>query len=163
MNNQKSKKKKQGFAILAACILMLLLFCLLHQCGKEQQTGLSLLPQNGSLQGGDAYSSEEMMEIMDNSVISFGINAVPYFPSPKAEGNLQIENPEKNNKNMLAEIFLDEDMSSPIFSTKALMPPNSHIQSAKLDRELEPGKYPCTAVFTAYGKKGKLVGKRQRE
>ena len=81
-------------------------------------------------------------------MFNISINTAPTFENGKAEGPLQIENVPGNRYLMQVLITLD-DTGELIYET-GLIEPNHHIQSAKLDVELEKGEYLATAVFNAY-------------
>ena len=90
----------------------------------------------------------ELNRIVEEGMFNISINTAPTFENGKAEGPLQIENVPGNRYLMQVLITLD-DTGELIYET-GLIEPNHHIQSAKLDVELEKGEYLATAVFNAY-------------
>ena len=59
-----------------------------------------------------------------------------------------LENPANNAKLIVVEIYIDETEEL-VYKSKAI-PAGSYIESAQLDKVLEPGEYAATAYFNAY-------------
>jgi len=126
---------------------------------------MGVMESNGLLDSMDetiANLLEEGKNGIDDSAMNNGImsmNAVPYFKSASAEGNLLIENVDNGNKNMHVAIFLKDLDGEKIYETKKLMPPDSHIENDELDLRLDPGEYPVKALFKWFDPDtGKLFG-----
>ena len=107
-------------------------------------------------------SNEEIQaalnEVVEEGNLSISINANPVFPTGDSEGTLKIENGPQNLYGQQVVITLDET-GEEIYDS-GYMPVDSHIQTDKLEIDLEPGDYDATAVFTAYDEKldGAVVG-----
>ena len=118
---------------------------------QEQPAGLTRAAdaQLGQLEGKTEEEIQaELNRIVEEGMFNISINTAPTFENGKAEGPLQIENVPGNRYLMQVLITLD-DTGELIYET-GLIEPNHHIQSAKLDVELEKGEYLATAVFNAY-------------
>ena len=103
----------------------------------------------GPLPGTDMEQHhKELQQQLDETMVAFSINSSPVFASGRAEGNLMLENPETNAKLLVVEIHLDST-DEIIYQSKAL-PVGSYIETARLDKVLDPGTYPATAYFKAY-------------
>ena len=90
---------------------------------------------------------EELNRVVEEGMFNISIASAIVFESPMAEGEARIENIEANPYHMQVEIFLDETGES-IYSSKLIRPGYS-IEKIKLTKELEPGEYPVTAIFSA--------------
>lgn len=91
---------------------------------------------------------EELQKKLDESVIAFSINTSPVFASGASEGNLMIENPEQNQKLIVAQIKID-NYEQPIYESKYIKP-GSYIENIKLNKVLDKGTYDAIAYFKAY-------------
>ena len=98
----------------------------------------------GSLSGDFA----DLDKIVDEGMLTFSINATPAFPDGTSSGNLMIENAEINNNRFTVAIYRS-DTGEKVYES-GYLDPGQYIESAPLDVDLEPGKYPCTAQFSTY-------------
>lgn len=91
---------------------------------------------------------EELNRQVGEKMIAFSINSAPVFASGAAEGDILFENPGSNNKLTKLEIYRDgtEEL---VYST-GLLQPGSYVPQDKLDKQLAPGSYACTAYIYAY-------------
>ena len=80
-------------------------------------------------------------------MFNISIASAIVFESPTAEGEARIENIEANPYHMQVDIILDETGET-IYQSKLIRPGYS-IEKIRLEKELEPGEYPVTAVFSA--------------
>ena len=90
----------------------------------------------------------ELEAQVDESMISFSINATPAFENGREPGNLMIENPAGNRNRFTVEIRLKEDGRTVYQS--GYIDPGQYIERAPLDEALPAGEYPAVAYFTAY-------------
>lgn len=97
-------------------------------------------------------------EVVEEGNLSISINANPVFATGDSEGSLKIENGPQNLYGQRVILTLD-DTGEEVYDS-GYMPVDSHIQTDKLEVDLEPGEYAATAVFTAYDEKldGAMVG-----
>ncbi|WP_101550156.1 MULTISPECIES: hypothetical protein [Anaerotruncus] len=161
MNGEKTEERANATRdggkklLAAACVLLLLvlgiLAFLLLRAPKAGPSGLAreAAALAGQLEGKTEEEIQaELNRIVEEGMFNISINTAPTFENGKAEGPLQIENVPGNRYLMQVLITLD-DTGELIYET-GLIEPNHHIQSAKLDVELEKGEYLATAVFNAY-------------
>lgn len=89
----------------------------------------------------------ELDRVIEDGMFNISIASAIVFETPKAEGQARIENIAANNYHMQVDIVLDETGET-IYSSQLIQPGYS-IEYITLNRELEPGEYPATAVFSA--------------
>ena len=155
MNETESApRKKRGRAWLAAGIAVVLVAAAAAgffwwRGSYRQDSFFDVSALTGALPGkSEEEVIAELNRVVDEGMFNISINTTPTFTNGKAEGPLQIENVPGNQYLMQVQITLD-DTGELIYQT-GLIEPNHHIQSAKLDVELEKGEYLATAVFNAY-------------
>jgi hypothetical protein len=68
--------------------------------------------------------------------------------SGKTQAKLLIENPARNTKSFIVTICLS-DTGEEIYKS-GLIPPNSYIEKATLNKKLKVGTYSAIAYFTTY-------------
>jgi hypothetical protein len=103
----------------------------------------------GQLEGkSEADIQAELNRVVGEGMFHISINTAPVFQDGKSEGNLEIENVPNNRYLMRVEI-MDNASGEELYSTKYIEP-NSHIQKAALEKELEAGEHEATATFYAY-------------
>ena len=88
----------------------------------------------------DRQVKEGMMAVSISSSIA--------FDDGRAEGEARIENVPGNRVDQKIVITLD-DTGEVLYESKALEP-GTHVQRIRLSRDLDPGSYAATAVFTGY-------------
>ena len=131
-------------AIVAVIIAVLFAF---QSCG-----GVSgLRDPNGSLGQLEGKTTEEIQAELDRQVeegmFNISIASNVEFADEQSEGELKIENVPGNR--YLMQVTITDDATGQVLYTSGILDPNYHIQKAKLDVDLEPGTYNCTALFTA--------------
>ena len=153
---KKGKKRTRRIILVIVLLLLLLLggiFAYRHFVGVQPNDTV-LLEENIKAKLGqlEDKSNEEieaaLNEVVEEGTVCISINMNPVFSSGKAEGTLKIENGPMNLYNQRVVITLAETGEEIYHS--GLMPVDSHIQTDKLDVELEKGEYLATAVFNAY-------------
>lgn len=152
MDSDVQKKRKKLLLIAAIlCVLLLIIggwFFLTNQ-GTNDTLELADNATIGILPGIDlAQRQAELQQQLDEGMIAFSINTNPVFATGGSEGNLMLENPANNAKLLVVEIYID-DTQELIYQSKAI-PVGSYIETAGLDKMLEPGQYAATAYFKAY-------------
>ena len=164
MENNKKRSKKFLIPVILIAILILIGFTF-KRCSSEKAITANM-PAIGDASEGHlpGMSTEEIMSQMqksaDASYFSFKINAEPVFSSPESEGNLEIENPSYNTYPMVVKIYRDDTLE--MIYNSGLIPPNYHIQNARLDVVLPSGTYKCTAELLAYNSEtAEYLGKSQ--
>lgn len=93
-----------------------------------------------------------LAEVIEEGMIRVSINMNPVFPTGDAEGSLQLENHPNNLYNLRCVITADTNGDGEMEEIyhSGLMPINSHIQTDKLEVDLDKGEYDAIATFTAY-------------
>ena len=147
---QKKEKKPASFwvaIVLAIIAVIIALLFALQQCDGPG----SLRDPNSSLGQLQGKTSEEIQAELDRQVeegmFNISISSNVEFADGTSEGELKIENVPGNR--YLMQVTITDDATGQVVYTSGLIDPNHHIQTAKLDVDLEPGVYDCTAVFTA--------------
>ncbi len=115
-------------------------------------SGIDARVENGRVSGGGKGSQKNPEDIL-----SYRINASPYFASGNAKGNLMIENPPENLHMMTVQIKLVEN--SHIVYKSGYILPYQYIRTTSLNETLENGVYPAIVYFSAYDAKSlQLIG-----
>lgn len=95
----------------------------------------------------DEEIQAELNRVVEEGMFDISIASDVTFANGQAEGELRIENVPGNR--YLMEVELVRDDTGETLYTSGLIEPGYHIQAARLDVDLDPGEYACTAVFTA--------------
>lgn len=146
-SHKKSRKKW-----IAIYVLLLLLFAALvagflyltSSSPEDEELKPDPNVQIGSLTGG----TENLDKIVDEGMLTFGINATPSFETGSSAGNLMIENDEINNNRFTVTIYRDD--TKEVVYESGYLDPGQYIENAKLDTALPAGTYSCTAQFNTY-------------
>ena len=145
---------KKKLVIAAVCLVLIVgagAFWVLGGAGRGPGDSLALDDNAtmGVLPGIDIDErKKQLQEQLDEGMIAFSINSSPAFATGGTEGNLMLENPANNAKLLVVEIYIDST-GELVYQSKAI-PPGAYIETARLDKVLEPGEYPATAYFKAY-------------
>lgn len=111
--------------------------------------------------------SEKTGDKKDYGTIAFKINPKPVFKNAKAEGELMIENHGDNQHLIKVRIELVDETAEEdpqIVYESGYLAPDMHIQSAKLDAELEKGEYNAMAYIEAYDMETlEMIGELEQE
>lgn len=143
------KEKKWLLPVCCAAVALALVGMVVLRVPSRNTLELDDNATMGPLPGIDMEQRQkELQQQLDETMVAFSINSSPVFASGRAEGNLMLENPETNAKLLVVEIHLDST-DEIIYQSKAL-PVGSYIETARLDKVLDPGTYPATAYFKAY-------------
>lgn len=145
----KSKKRPVVLVVILCILLILGLIAFFLLRGEDNSLELDDNATVGIMPGIDIEQRQaELQEQLDEAMIAFSINTTPVFESGSSEGSLMLENPANNAKLIVVEIYID-DTEELVYKSKAI-PAGSYIESARLDKVLEPGEYAATAYFNAY-------------
>ncbi len=142
-------RKKKWILLCAVCLAAVgaAVFFIVQRQGRSMKLDDNAVM--GVLPGIDMEQRQsELQQQLDEGMIAFSINASPVFETGGAEGNLMLENPAQNAKLLLVEIYADA--TSELLYRSELLPAGSYIENDRLDKVLEPGRYPATAYFHAY-------------
>lgn len=145
--------KRSFFFIIPIILIVLLvgmvLFTLLNPTENVDIDAVKnkLLPGKGTVNEGEITRVFEAGET-NGSEFSFSVNTAPVVNWLSMEGDIIIENPAINQYAMIAEIYLQDEEGTLIY-TSPLISPNHHIQKAKLDKRLKSGEYKAICVLNA--------------
>jgi len=93
---------------------------------------------------------QELDRLVEEGMFNISIASAIVFDSPQAEGQARIENVEANRYHMQVDIRLD-DTGELVYASKLIQPGYS-IENIRLSKQLSPGEYTATAVFSAITK-----------
>lgn len=153
----KEKKKKKGVVLLVLLILLLLIVigvCLgiiykITTTETKSRLARDELALGGLLPG---KTPEEISEILNTKIqegmVNIGIAVEPVFEQNGRKGRIGIENIEANHYSFQVELFLDET-GERVYQS-GIIDPGYYIEYIGLDKTLQAGDYPATAVFTTY-------------
>lgn len=154
------EKTNQNEKLLKTVIALLLVFVLLMASAlcwfllirpKMDKSIKGGQREADALQGSISQMTEEEIQQALNDIVDEGMFRISIASDiiaiEKGKAELRIENNIQNRYIMQVSIYLNEN-GKEIYSTD-LIDPGYYIQSAELDRHLEPGEYEATAVFTA--------------
>lgn len=100
----------------------------------------------------DGRSEQEILDDLNRQVaegmMNISIAATITFEDGSAEGEARIQNIEGNKRDQKVVITLDE--GDEVIYESGAIPPGSHIQTIKLNRDLDAGSYDATATFVGY-------------
>lgn len=163
----KNAGKKNGMIVVI--IVLLLVFALL--LGGVLYYFLAYAPAHKGVKGGqrEAAALQGSLNIMTEEEIQKALNEIveegmfrisiasTIIGIENGEAEMRIENNMTNRYIMQVSIYLDET-GEEIYATD-LIDPGYYIQSAPFDKQLEPGEYEATAIFTAlYPDTEEIVG-----
>lgn len=97
----------------------------------------------------------ELNRVVEEGMFNISIASAILFNGPNGEGEARIENIEANHYHMQVDIVLDETGET-VYSSKLIQPGYS-IRNIRLNKKLEPGEYPATAIFSAITQEEKQV------
>ena len=98
------------------------------------------------------YKTEEEMQaeldrVVEEGMFNISIASVIEFEDAQAEGTAYIENVPNNRYNM--KVAITDDATGDVLYESGVLAPNQYIEKIALAKEVEPGMYSCTALFTA--------------
>ncbi|WP_066686137.1 hypothetical protein [Christensenella intestinihominis] len=148
---ERNKKKKKVVIILLIVVVAVLAACLIWQNWPKEADSSAERDPNAALGQLEGKSGQEVVDelnkIVEQGMFNVAINTKVKMENGKSEADLRIENIPANHYLMKVQITLDD--TDEVIYTSGLIEPNYHIQSAKLDKELEKGTYKATALFMA--------------
>lgn len=150
--SQEQKKEKKPASFWVAIVLAIIAVIIAILFGLQQCTEQGgLRDPNGSLGQLAGKTNEEIQAELDRQVeegmFNISIASAVEFADGTSEGELKIENVPGNR--YLMQVTITDDATGQVVYTSGILDPNYHIQTAKLDVDLEPGTYNCTALFAA--------------
>lgn len=155
--SQKHPKKKKTVVVTAIIIVALLCAVSLYFVKDTQSTiNLPVMSANGNM---TVYNDDEVSIIKDkinDTALAASINSEIEFNTALEYGEFNFDNYAFNNANIYLEIFL-ENQSEPVYRSKYLLPPNSHIAEDSLDVVVPKGNYDATVLLKAVDERGNIV------
>ncbi len=149
----KKKKKPASFwvAIITAiiAIVAVVIICLF---AFQSCDGSPLYDSNAASGQLEGKTPEEIQAELDRQVeegmFNISIASTVEFQDGASEGELRIENVPGNR--YLMQVTITDDANGEVYYQTNLIKPDQHIQKDVLMKDLDPGTYNCTAIFTAY-------------
>lgn len=145
--------KSNLIPLLIIALLVVIIVILLMQnctCGSTQQDDwFDASAIEGTLPGKSPEEIQSMLnQIVEEGMFNVSIAPTIVFENAQAEGQARIENIPANHYNMSVKITLDKT-SETIYESKGIRP-GQYIEYIRLQKELRPGEYAATALFSAY-------------
>lgn len=146
--SQHSRASTLVIAVLAAIALVALCLLAFRACSDAGPEGRDPNASLGQLAGkSDAEIQAELDRMVREGMFNISIASQIDYADGTEPGEVRIENVPGNPYLMKVTVARD-DTGEAVYST-GIIEPNSHIQSAPLDVDLDAGTYPCTATFYA--------------
>ena len=140
-------KKRIALIFLLSSIALAIVGSLFY--GTISEVWYDLTAQSGSYEG---RTEQEIMSDLNRQVaegmMNISVAATITFENGSAEGEARLQNVEGNRRDQKIVITLD-DTGEVIYESGAI-PPGSHIQTIKLNRDIDAGTYAATATFIGY-------------
>ena len=150
-DDKKRKKKPASFWVAIALAVVAVVIACLFAFQSCSEGGFPFRDPNQSLGQLEGKSAEEIQAELDRQVeegmFNISIASNVEFADGTSEGELKIENVPGNR--YLMQVTITDDATGQVLYTSGAIDPNHHVQRAKLDVDLDPGVYACTALFTA--------------
>ena len=150
---QKKKKKPASFwVVIITAIIALIAVVVICLFAFQSCEGGPLYDDNAASGQLEGKTPEEIQAELDRQVeegmFNISIASVVEFADGDSEGELRIENVPGNRYDM--QVTIADDSTGEVYYQTNLIRPDQHIQKDKLLKDLDPGTYECTAVFTAF-------------
>ena len=155
---KKKKKNKNRWLILIIIILLLLLIALgviVYKVNERREFERYVFDTEaieGRIQTmTEEEIQEELNRVVDEGMFNISIASSIVFDSKTKQGQARIENIAANHYHMQVDIFLN-DTQELVYSSK-LLRPGYALEYIELDKQLPPGEYEATAIFSAITQK----------
>jgi hypothetical protein len=137
--------------VLIICI-GILAFMLIQNKNSTESTNTGIGMESNIVLGSSSKSLDEqlaeMQKRVDEGQIGVEMQTSITVKAGKRDAKLLIENPARNTKSFIVTLCL-EDTGEEIYKS-GIIPPNSYIEKATLNKTLKAGTYPAVAYFTTY-------------
>jgi len=152
--------------IIIGLLVVIIVILLMQNCGgtaQRQEDWFDTSAIEGTLPGKTPEEIQAMLnQIVEEGMFNISIAPVIVFENPQAQGQARIENVPANHYHMSVKITLD-DTQDTIYESKGIRP-GQYIEYITLQKELQPGEYAATALFSAYdadtlGEQGRVAVK----
>lgn len=146
-----SLKRSRTFTYICMIILFILLLVLLSlRCTCPKPSKDSVI-EEGNIDIPTFKTSQELQDEVDKAVsdgmFNVFMNTNVIFEDGSTKGNLLIQNTKTNNNQVVVEIYLN-DTNELIYKSDKI-PVGYKIEKDVLLKDLDKGKYKCTAYFNA--------------
>lgn len=149
---------RRHLRVVAAVCLLLLLVALaacwmLWQGGHPPEVpNVVVRPSSPS-----AAPEDDDQQKIAEGMIGFSINTRIVLCAADAPGDFAFGNPAGNGKRI--KLTLVRDDTGTVLAETGLLDPGTHLGPERLDEQLEPGEYACTAYVDGYRDDGSLIGR----
>ncbi len=152
-NLGEQKKRDRKYKVIAGVIAGVIVVVIGALIWLFAAGGASSMFDSNAQEGQAPYKTkeeiqEELNRIVEEGMFNISIASLIEFENGQAEADAWIENVPGNPYNMQVTITEDANPDRVLYESGAIKP-NSYIQKIKLNDDLEPGEYPCTATFKA--------------
>lgn len=133
--------------IIAILVFLIIVFLAVRSCGRFSLYDSHA--EEGQLRGKtNAEIQAELDREVEKGMFNISIASSVDFATGTSEGEFRIENVPGNQYHMSVTVIDDE--TGQVLLQTGMIKPNQYIWQHALEVDLEPGIYPCTAIFTAY-------------
>ncbi|MDO4553264.1 MAG: hypothetical protein Q4C22_06975 [Bacillota bacterium] len=141
---------------IALCVLLLIVIALLTafvaipaMTESSEEDWYDPAAELGALPGKTQEEIQAALDkIVEEGMFNISISSIITFADGGSQGAARIENIAANHYNMSVAITLDEGGET-VYESGGIAP-GQYIENISLSRDLPPGEYSATALFTAY-------------
>ena len=152
---EENKSKKKNIQWLIILLLLLLLgiaagmYYRTMQTNHKDRLARDELALGGMLPGKSEQEISDLLgEKVKEGMVDIGIAAGPIFEQNGKKGRIGIENIPANHYSFQVTLKLDE--TGEILYESGLIDPGYYVEYVELNKKLQAGDYPATAVFSTY-------------
>lgn len=142
--------------VAAACLLLLVVLAacwILWRGGHPPEVANVVVRPSSSTVAQEDSDQQKVAEGM----IGFSINTRIVFSAADAPGDFAFGNPAGNGKRI--KLTLVRDDSGSVLAETGLLDPGTRLGPERLDEQLDPGEYVCTAYVDGYRDDGSRIGR----
>ena len=147
--SEERKRRRWPWIAAGLCLLTALALAAAAFLLGNTDDWLEPAAEQGRYEGWDEQAvRDDLDRQVEEGMMAVSISSSIAFDDGQAEGEARIENVPGNRVDQKVVITLD-DTGEVLYASKALEP-GTHVQRIRLSRDLDPGTYAATAVFTGY-------------
>lgn len=144
-----ARRRKVLLATLAVLALIAAVLLLVRAFVPGADGWLDPAAEQGRYEGWDEQAvRDDLSRQVEEGMMAVSVSSSIVFEDGQAEGEARIENVPGNRVDQKVSLTLD-DTGETLYESGALAP-GTHVQRIRLSRDLEPGDYAATMVFTGY-------------
>lgn len=144
-----ARRRKALLATLAVLALIAAVLLLIRAFVPGADGWLDPAAEQGRYEGWDEQAvRDDLSRQVEEGMMAVSVSSSIVFEDGTSEGEARIENVPGNRVDQKVVLTLD-DTGEALYESGALAP-GTHVQRIRLSRDLEPGDYAATAVFTGY-------------